>query len=151
MAKKSKSLLELSPISVDAGLASSNNQNALDEINIFSSNSRLIGNEAQKQKSAIDALTKKALYGMDRIAEIDRQAGDVFEETARRIMTTKREVQGQDHQKHIEEFSHRLVQMSARHMLGVVEIGATGIALEVHRSPYPPEPERQSLIKRLLG
>ena len=150
MAKK-KTLLELSPMTMDADFSPSNSQITLSNGNLLAGETRLIGNEAQKQKTAIDAITDKTLYGMDRIAQIDRHASTVFEETAQAITATKQAAQGQLHEPYIDEFIHRLLQMSARHMFGVVEIGASGVAEEVHRSPYPPVSESPGLLKRLFG
>ena len=150
MAKK-KTLLELSPMTTEADFGPSNNQLALSDGNMLAGDRRLIGNESQKQKTAIDAITKKTLYGMDRIAQIDLHAGTVFEETAHAITATKQAAQGQLHEPYVDEFSHRLLQMSARHMFAVVEIGASGVAQEVHRSPYPPVSEPQGFLKRFFG
>ena len=58
-------------------------------------------------------------------------------------MAVKNDAQGKDHQAYVDEFCLRGTEALGRHLLGTMEVGATGIAIEVNRSLYPPPPPEE--------
>jgi len=109
---------------------------------------------------AIDIISTKARFGASKIGEIHQHASLTFDETTSFIVEIKdRSGRSQQHQAYADQFSERQIQLLAQHLLGVVDVSATGIGVEIHRPPYPPpEPEpplepkrRAGFLQRLLG
>ncbi len=109
-----------------------------------------IGEEYRKQIIVIEAQAAKTIFGQTKIAEINRHAAQVFDDTVGFIVTTKAEARGKEHQAYIDEFANRQIQMFARHMFGTLEVGATKIGLEIDRTLYV-EASRRRLLARLFG
>jgi hypothetical protein len=110
--------------------------------------------EASSQKLAISCIFEKTVFGMSQIAEMEQHALATFDDSISFFMDVKyREGRSKEHQAYIDAFTERLSQMSAKHMFGSLELGASGIASIVHSSPYPPPPpsRRRGLLERLLG
>ena len=86
----------------------------------------------------IEGYSAKAAYGMTQIAEIHRHGVTIFDDTARFIIDVKERQRSKDHKDYTDEFCTRSMQMFGRHILGVMEVGATNIASEVHKTMYTP-------------
>ena len=114
---------------------------------------RLI-DEAYKRQLAMNIIGTQERFGESKIAEIHRHASQVFDETTGFILEVKDQPgRSPQHQACVEQFCLRQVQLYAQQSFALIDVGATGIALEVHRDPYPPpEPERRhGFLERLLG
>jgi hypothetical protein len=114
-------------------------------------NLHVINTNTLKQKVAIDAISNKTRYGMRRIMEVDHYAGELFNETASSIMKINEEKRGSTYEAYHSAFNDRLVKTAARHICGLLEVGAMGIAKEVMRSPKSAPQPPKSFLKRLLG
>ena len=115
---------------------------------------RKVDQEFQTQAAVIDASSIKTIHGMARLGQLEQTAAVQFEQTARVLAAVKGMTKGQDHRTNVEKFCDRMAEVSARHMLGAVEIGAAGIAREIHRPLYPIEEDEaqpRSLWEKLFG
>lgn len=146
-------ILSLPPLTPDSGFGfdlaqtnASDSPKTLDDLHA-------INDTTLKQKVVIDAISSKTRYGMRRILEVDHYAGELFYETAHAIMKINEEGQGSAYEAYYSAFNDRLVKTAARHVYGLLEVGAMSIAKEVMRSPKPnpPLPTPSSFLKRLLG
>lgn len=151
MSKKEESLLGLVPVS--SGLGTGGNGNLAS----FGTGEALIKDEKRtlaefgKQVLVIEATAAKTLFGMTKIGELHRHGAGVFDETAGNILDIKDRERGTEHGQYVAEFAKVQLQVFARHMIGAIEVGATNIGTEIHRSLYLPEPEQRSLWKKLFG
>lgn len=106
-----------------------------------------------KQRLAITIIATKARLGASMITEIHQHGSLTFDGTTGFIMEVKdRPGRSQQHQAYINQFSERQIQLLAQQLLATIDIGAAGIGIEIHKSPYPPEPERRpGFLQRLFG
>ena len=101
------------------------------------------------QKVMIDAISSKARFGMRRLLEIDKFAGDTFNETVNSIMTINQEMHGTPCENYSTAFNDRLLKIASRHIFGLLEVSAMSIAKEVMR-PMKPAPPK-NFLGRLLS
>ncbi len=107
--------------------------------------------ESYKQRLAIEAIRVKEDFGTSKIAEIHLHVHSTFDETAGAMIDLKcRAGRGKEHQEYLEQFTRHQLNMLAQHLSGVLEVSASNIGVILHESAYPPEPERQGLLSRLL-
>ena len=94
-----------------------------------------------EQRTVMEHTSANARLGMVLIGQIHEQASQTFEETTAFIIDTKNQPgRNAEHQAYIDQFSLSQIQLSAQEFLGIINVTATGIGMEVHRSLYP-EPE----------
>ena len=72
---------------------------------------------------------------MQCLSEMDKYAFCVFDETARYIITLSDQSHGKNYEKYCVAFGERLIKLNARHIHGLIEVGAVRIAQEVHKPP----------------
>src|SRR5512136_3039266 len=89
---------------------------------------RGIVNESDKHLAALAATGRKALYAMNKTAEIQRHAVVTFAETADYIDQVKQRTKNKGYQSQVGEFADYIVNLSARQMAGDVTVAATAIA-----------------------
>ena len=148
MSNSDDNILNLPPLISDSGFG-------FDLTPIYSSESpksiedlHAIQDKSMQQKLVIDSIANKTRYGMRRLLQTDQFAAMVFDENTHSIMKINEDAQGSSYEAYFSAFNDRLVKTSARHIFGLIEVAATGIAQEVMRSPKP-IPQR-SFLKRLL-
>ena len=105
------------------------------------------------QKLVIEAQTNKTVFGMSQIAFLHEHAATTFDHALDVVFTIKEQTRSKEHQAYVDEFTARQLSMFGREMLGAIDVGATNIAFEVHRSlfPEPDTPEPPSWWKRTFG
>lgn len=153
MARKKESVLGLAPVTQNlsnSSVVSYGNQN------VTTDDERRIISEYRKQNLVIDGGREKSKFAISQIAEIYQHGVTTFDNSTEFITKLNNRPRSKDHQAYMDEFCDRSVQMLARHIFGVVEVGATNIGVEVHRSLYPvfepPVLEKpKSLLQRILG
>jgi hypothetical protein len=107
--------------------------------------------ESYKQRLAIEAIRVKEDFGTNKIAEIHFHVNSKFDETAGGMIEAKnRPGRSKEHQEYVDQFTRHQMNMLAQHLSGVLEVSASNIGMILHQSAYPPEPERQGLLSRLL-
>jgi hypothetical protein len=151
MSHSNDNILNLPPLTPDSGfgfdlaqLASSDVPKAVDNFNA-------INDKSLQQKVVIDAIASKTRYGMRRLVETDQFASIMFDETARSIMKINEDARGSSYEAYFSAFNDRMVKTAARHIFGLMEVGAASIAKEVMRTPRPTPPTQTSFLKRILG
>ncbi len=151
MAKKDENILGLPPPLSNPGLGSSATLATWNSHRAITISELRLLDEASLQKLAMVMIEEKTLLGMSQMAGLEQHASTTFDETVGFLMEVRdRAGRGKEHQAYLDEFTQRMVQMAAKHMLGAVEVGATGIAKEIDRSPYPAPPPHRSLLERLI-
>jgi len=104
---------------------------------------RQIINLSQEQCTVMELTAGGAQLGMTLIGKVHEHASQTFEETTAFIVDTRsRPGRDEEHQAYIDQFSLSQVQLCAQQMLAVIDVGATGIGREIHRSLYPPPDEQ---------
>lgn len=112
---------------------------------------------SQEQRSVMELTADNARFGMTMISRIHEHASLTFEETAAYIVDTRNQPgRDEEHQAYIDQFSLRQIQLCAQQMLAVIDVSATGIGMEIHRSLYPPpedppSEEPKGFFARLFG
>lgn len=109
--------------------------------------------EFRKQRLVIEATEIKTDFGMTKIGEMHEHATVEFDDNVGYILEIKASQRGKEHQAYMDEFVKHQIQHMARNLAAAVEVGATGIGMEIHRSLYllPEPPEPRSLCKMLFG
>lgn len=153
MAKKNESVLGLVPLSQPSNFGSHSGLVPHKSVRTMTQDDQRVLDELYKEALVMDGIRTKSLFAMDQIAEIEKHGIATFKETVGYILAIKDEACSKEQQAYIDEFCVRGIHALARHMLGVMEVGATNIGIEVHRSLYPiPEPTKPvSLLERLFG
>jgi len=146
-----ENILSLPPLMTDSGFGFELAQATAGDSPKTIEDLHAINDNTLKQKVVIDAISNKTRYGMRRILEVDHFAGELFYDTAKSIMKINEEGHGTSYEAYHSAFNDRLVKAAARHIYGLLEVGAMSIAKEVMRSPKFNPPESKSLLKRLLG
>jgi len=93
---------------------------------------------------------EKAAYGVALLKELNVSTASVFVEELHDYGALKGKLQGEAYQAMGEEFLRVVAQRSAQHKLALIEVAASNIGAEVHRSLYV-EPEEPSFWERLTG
>ena len=148
MKKKQESVLGLAPI--DQG---ENGQIvSLNSTRPSNQDEQWTLDEYNKQTFVMQGVRAKTVHAMQLIAAIHKEGASTFDEAAGYILTIKDNQRTKEHQAYMDEFCTREIQMLGRHLLASVEVGATNIGSEVHRSLYPPaRAEERGLWKRIFG
>lgn len=110
--------------------------------------------ELRVQRLVMEAQTVKTTFAMAQIGEIHEYANATFDYTLGEVFEVKeRQPRSQEHQAYIDEFTTRQLSMFGRELLGAIDVGATNIAIEIHRAlyPEPDPPQRRSLWQMLFG
>lgn len=144
-------ILSLPPLTPDSGFGFDLTQATASDSPKTIEDLHAINDNTLKQKVVIDAISGKTRYGMRRILEVDHFASELFYETTHSIMKINEEGRGTAYEAYFSAFNDRLVKTAARHVYGLLEVGAISIAKEVMRSPKYNPPTPQSFLKRLLG
>jgi len=152
MPKKPESILGLAPLSQESNVGNHRYITPVDSMQPSNQADRWIMDEYRKQALIMVGVEAKAVHAMKLIAGIHKEGVTTFEEASGHILNIKANQRAKEHQAYIDEFSTREIQLMGRHPLATVEVAATNIGVEVHRSLYPPlHPETQSVWKRLFG
>jgi len=88
-----------------------------------------------RQKIMMDVTADKSKYGMQHVSDMGQYAFSVFNETTRYIITLSDQSRGKSYEKYCVAFGERLIKLNARHIHGLLEVGAVRIAQEVHKPP----------------
>ncbi|MBC8552172.1 MAG: hypothetical protein H8D23_21285 [Candidatus Brocadiales bacterium] len=156
MAKKNESVLGLPPVAQSQAFGSSRSVVSYGNLNASTPDERRIIAEYRKETMVIEGVKEKAIFALNQIAMIHQHGVTTFDDSAAFITDLKQIQRSKEHQAYTDEFCERSIQMHARHTFGVMEVAATNIGVEVHRSLYPvsepPVPEKpKTLLQRLLG
>ena len=155
MVKKNESILSLPAMTSDYILGPSDVLVPDNESSSVYIDKRKIHAEGYRQRVATDAITHKSKYALDRAQEIDQHAHTNFISLVEYVIQNKEQKENTNCQPYIDEWSHRLIQVGAQQLYGIIKIASTAIAQELARSPYPPVPdpdlEKPSFLQRLLG
>lgn len=149
MSTNESDILGLPPFVSENGFGAELSQLALSETGRNRNGISAINQEAFKQQVVIDAISAKTRYGMHRFTEMNQSAANEFNATAYSINTYNQAARGTPYEAYLNAFTDRLMKMSAKHLFGVLEIGAASIAKEVLRSTKPNEPI--GFLQKLLG
>ncbi len=149
MSTNDSDILGLPPFVPENGFSAELNQLALSETGRSRNGIGAINQEAFKQQVVMDAISAKARYGMHRLMEMNQTAASEFNATAYSISTYNQAAHGSSYEAYLNAFTDRLMKTSAKHLLGMLEIGAASIAKEVLRSTKPNEPI--GILQKLLG
>jgi hypothetical protein len=151
MSKESENLLGLPEVIIDTGVDTSGTVIAINDGYLPSIYKRQMFAEAVKQKMAIDATRFKALYGTEKIVEINKHAVTEFDKTAEFVSRVKKHAQGKEHQQYTSEFCHYMTQKVAQEIIGVANVGGTIILQVVSQTPYPEPEEPRGFLSRLFS
>jgi hypothetical protein len=152
MAKKEESILGLTPLAQGPGFGDNGHMVAVASTRPANRDEQWVFDEHHKQVLIMEGFEVKAIQAMKLIAEIHKEGTATFNEASAFILVIKEEQRGKEHQAYVDEFCIRGLQMMGRHLLATMEVGATSIGVEVHRSLYlPSSPEPRGLLKRLFG
>ena len=156
MGKKNESVLGLAPLTSPPALQANGWQEVPGVGRAVSKREQTILGLHHEQTLVIDATGCKTRFGMATMADIQQHAATEFVDTAAWIDGLKGEAQGKGYQAPVDEFSLCLLQVSARHLLAVVEVSDASIGGMV-RAPLelppeaPPPPPKRGFLARLLG
>jgi hypothetical protein len=151
MPKKQESMLGLAPLAKRSTFGESAPIVAVEAKRPSNRDEQWIQEEYQKQSLIMKGVEAKTVHAMKLIAAIHQEGVAVFDEATGQILATKDNQRDKEHQAFVDEFSTRGIQAMGRHLLGSMEVGATNIAVEVHRSLYPPVQPPPSLLQRIFG
>jgi len=152
MTKKEESILGLAPLNQASNFGDNGHMLALESMRPANRDEQWILDEHHKQTFIMEGSKAKTVYAMKLISEIHKEGVTTFDEATSYILTIMDEQRTKEHQAYVDEFCTRGIQMMGRHLLATMEVGATNIGLEVHRSLYPPAPqEPPGILKRIFG
>jgi hypothetical protein len=151
MSKKQESMLGLAPLGKGSSFGDSTPIVSLATKRPSNRDELWIQQEYQKQSFIMKGVAVKTVHAMKLIAELHKEGAVIFDETSGYIVTMQNKQRSKEHQAYVDEFSRRIIQLSGRHLLASVEVGATNIAVEVDRSLYPPVPPPPSFLQRIFG
>ncbi len=98
---------------------------------------RRIEEEFEKQVLVQRAIAAKGVVAATQIGLVHDHVNREFDNTVGAIIARKAETRTPEHQVYYSAFTEQQIPMLARHLIGVVEVTATRIGEEVHRSVYP--------------
>lgn len=152
MTKKQESVLGLTPIVQGQDFEEHTSALAITSARPSNRDERWILDEYKKQTFVMEGVRAKTEHALDLIADIHRAGVSTFDTATAYILEVKDGQRAKEHQAYVDEFCTRGIQMLGRHLLASVEVGATNIGVEVHRSLYPPEVrEKPGFWKRVFG
>jgi hypothetical protein len=152
MAKKDESLFGFAPLAQTPSFGDNGHMVALGSVHASNRNEQWILDEHRKQTLVMEGVEVKAMHAMRLMAEIHKEGATTFDEAAGCILAIKDDQRGKEHQAYVDEFFTRGIQMMGRHLLATMEVAATNIGVEVHRSLYPSATlETSNIWRRLFG
>lgn len=154
MVKKNESILSLPAMTSDYLSGHSDVLVPTNETYGVNADRNIVLAESYRQRVAIESIQVKTICAMDQVQEIDQHADTNFIGLVEFVLQNKESKENTSCQPYIDEWSQRLIQVSAQQFLGTIKIATTAIAQEVARSPYPPIPEpeeRKGFLERLFG
>jgi hypothetical protein len=149
MSTNNDDILGLPPFLSEPGFGSELNQLAITDPGKSRGTLSAINNESFKQQIVIDVFSTKTRHGMHRDTEMGQTAMSEFNAIASYINTFNQAAHGTPYEAYLNAFTDRLMKTSAKHIFGMLEIGAANIAKEVYRPVKPNEPN--GFIQKLLG
>lgn len=149
MTKREENLLGLAPVS-SIFTPASNKIQPFHHPGGVSKRQHKILSELEAEVDIIAATEIKTNYGQIAISSIHEQGFAVFDDTLEFMFDARLRSRSQEHQQYIEEFTKHQIKMLANHIVGAIEVGATNVATEIHRSMYIPE-EKPGWLQRLFG
>jgi hypothetical protein len=152
--KSNGNVLALPPLAPDSGLTASASLMPWSPHHARTREQKRMLEHGDTQMLAIGVTAAKTCYGDDKIGEIHRHVAAEFDETVNCIIAIKdRPGRTPQHQAFVDQFCEHSIQLLAQHSFGVLEVGAAGIGMIVHETPYPPpEPEpRPGFLQRVFG
>lgn len=149
MSTNDSNILGLPPILPEPGFGSELTQMALTDAAHVGGGIGSINQASLQQRIVIDTVSSKSKHAMQRMVEMDQSAMSDFNSLAYAVNTINQMSHGTPYDIYINAFSDRLLKTSAKHLFGVLEIGAASIAREVYRPPSPGQP--QGFLQRLLN
>jgi hypothetical protein len=148
---KSRTLLPLPPATT-SGLAPLGAGLSLSGTDHLTKTQLRVIEEWRTQALVIAANDAKARLAMDHLRRVHEHAEVTFDAAAGTILAVKeRGGRSELHQRYVDEFSARNMELLGSHLLGTVAVAAHEIGTEVARSLYPEPEERRGLFKRLFG
>jgi hypothetical protein len=153
MTKTEESLFALTPLAQAPSFGNYGQMVAMEQTRPSNREEQWVFDEYHKQTLIMEGLEIKTVQAMKLIGEIHKEGTATFDEAVAFILSIKDEQRGKEHQAYVDEFCIRGLQMMGRHLLATMEVGATNIGVEVHRSLYPSVPPEKppSLLKRIFG
>jgi len=97
--------------------------------------------DAVRRRMAIDINANNNEHAIQRVSQMDQKAFVSFYKCAQFIVEMNEEARGTPYEKYCTPFCERLIQESAHHTLGLLNVSAARIAFEVNRPPEPEEPK----------
>ena len=153
MAHKEESLFGLAPVATQHHSSTSTQLSPYEPDRTPTRQEQKVVDALRLERLVIEAQTAKTTFGMSQIAKLHEHGSATFDAAVAEVFAIKEQSRSKEHQAYIDEFSTRQLSMFGREMLGAMDVGATGIAFEIHRSLYPEQeqPEPRSVWKRLFG
>jgi hypothetical protein len=149
--KKTDNVLALPPLRSDFGSTADTSLVPRSAREPLNRRERQMIEEVHSQDLAIDLETQQARFGMSMIRRIQEHGALCFSEVTDFIMDIRENSdRSQEHQAYIDQFSQRQIQLLAQQLFAVIDVSATGVGVEVHKSPYPPPKKPAGLLARLL-
>lgn len=102
---------------------------------------RRIAEEWNKQTMVIHGARAQTSFAAACITEMHGRVSETHREGVERILAEASLPEDLKARDYVEAFSEKQVQLLEKHLWGTLEVGANNIAVEVHRSLYPPPEE----------
>jgi hypothetical protein len=149
--KKTDNVLALPPLRSDFGSTADTSLVPWSAREPLNRREKRITEESHSQDLVIDLIAQQARFGMTMIGRIHEHGNKTFNGTTEFIMEVKNDSdRTEEHQAYIDQFSQRQIQLLAQQLFAVIDVSATGVGVEVHKSPYPPLKKPTGLLARLL-
>jgi hypothetical protein len=152
--RRNDNVLALPPLRSDFGTTANTSLVPWSARKSLNKNEKRLIESAHEQWLTIDIIATKARFGTRMIGEIHKHGSLTFDEATSFIVDIKDQPgRSQQHQAYIDQFSERQIQLLAQQALAAIDVSATGIGVEIHRDPHPPdEPEpRPGFLQRVFG
>lgn len=151
--RKNESVLGLPPLPATTNSSSNGTLAPARPRGALTHDEQRVVEELGKQEVVIRGVRAKAALATDAIADVELHGVTKFDEAVGYIVELKEEQRSKEHQAYTDEFCERGIHLLAKHTLGVMEVAATNIGIEVHRTLYPPPEEERprGFWERLLG
>jgi hypothetical protein len=154
MSKKNGNGLDLVPLTPPPGIAISGREQVYSLPHVPTAREIQIGEQWHEQVLVMDGMYSKATLGKGLILDLARRTDDEFLDTAAYFYDNVLEATGTGYEQAFFKFSSSLLQLTAQHLFGAVEIASGNIARVMHESLYPPpEPVKKpsNWLLRMLG
>jgi hypothetical protein len=149
--KKENNVLALPPLKSDFGSTADTSLVPWSDRKPINRQEKKLVAVSHEQRLVAELVALKGKYAMTLIGQIHQHGSLTFDESTGFIMDIKEHPgRSEEHQAFIDQFSLRQIQLLAQQTLAVIDVSATGVGVEVHRSPYP-LPEEGGFLVRLFG